>query len=111
MPSQHQRAHLVRRVPAAPPSPPRSSPVSHSARPNPNLIRRVTVVQPISTPHPSSQTLASINEDDEEEDIEKDNEEQEEEESGQKRKRGRNLLLDALEEEVSKKKRKRGIVK
>jgi hypothetical protein len=106
MPSQNQCAHLVRR--AAPPSPLRSSLVSHPARPNPNLVRRVTGIPPISTPHTSSQTLASINEDDDEDE---NNEEQEEVESGQKRKRGRNLLLDALEEEVSKKKRKRGIVK
>lgn len=103
MPSQHQRAHLVRRVPAAPPSPPRTSPAPHPSRPNPNLIRRVVL------PPSSSQTLHSINEEDNEEDNEEENEE--DDEPGQKRKRGCFLLRDALEEEVSKKKRKRGIVK
>ena len=110
MSSQHQssqRQHrpvLVRRAPA-PTSPLHTPPRSQSKRPH--LVRRVTV--PASPPRISPPPAAE-NEENSDENEEND-ENYEDEDLGHKRKRGCNLLRDALEEEVSKKRRKRGIVK
>ena len=107
MPSQPQRARLVRRAPA--PTSPLRPQGSQPQRPNPNLIRRVQV--PISPPRTSPQPEQLNADNNEPEDDEESGEYDQEEDLGQKRKQPCNSLRDALEEEAGRKKRKRGIIK